>query len=142
PHPDRLTLRTRVARSGILRVGMGCILIADDHEDSRELFGAILRAEGHEVHLAADGKEALAVYAEERPDLAVIDMFMPVMDGLEVLAEIRRAHPGAKLVAISAGWNVPARAATGEGTFDVLVDARRYADATLAKPVTRETLVD
>jgi len=94
---------------------MARILVADDHADSRELFAVMLRGAGHEVLLAADGKEVLALYRRERPDLALIDVFMPGKDGIEVIVELRREFPGAKLLAMSAGWSTPTGAATGSG---------------------------
>ena len=113
---------------------MARILIADDHVDTREVLGVILAGAGHDLVFAADGTEALARYREACPDLALIDVFMPGKDGVQVIVEIRRDFPAAKLIAISAGWTAPAS--------DVLSDATRGgANATLSKPVEYETLV-
>lgn len=121
---------------------MARILVADDHADSRELFAIILRGAGHEVLCAADGEELVEVYRSERPDVALIDVFMPGKDGIEAIVDIRHEFPRAKLVAMSAGWNAPAGVATGSGTFDVLLDALAHgADATMSKPTEPATLL-
>jgi CheY-like chemotaxis protein len=122
---------------------MARVLVADDHADSRELVGVILAGAGHDVVFAADGKEALVRYRQTRPDLALIDVFMPGKDGVEVIVDLRRDFPDAPLVAMSAGWSKPSQAVAGGGSFDVLLDAAaRGADATLAKPITMQTLLE
>jgi CheY-like chemotaxis protein len=121
---------------------MARILVADDHADTREVLGVILAGAGHDLFFAGDGKEALSRFRETCPDLALIDVFMPGKDGVQVIGEIRREFPSAKLIAISAGWTT---VETGAGPFrshDVLAEATRGgANATLAKPVEYETLV-
>jgi CheY-like chemotaxis protein len=65
------------------------ILIADDNETDRMILRTIVRKEGHEVLLAANGEEALKVYWENKPDLILLDVLMPVMDGIAVARNIR-----------------------------------------------------
>ena len=65
------------------------VLIADDDRDILSLVRAVLERSGHEVVSAGDGAEALAHVAERRPDLAVLDITMPQVDGLEVLRRLR-----------------------------------------------------
>jgi DNA-binding response OmpR family regulator len=65
------------------------VLIADDDRDILSLVRAVLERSGHEVVSAGDGAEALASVAERRPDLAVLDITMPRVDGLEVLRRLR-----------------------------------------------------
>lgn len=121
---------------------MARILVADDHADSREIFAVVLRGAGHEVRPARDGKELLELYGADPPDVAVIDVFMPGKDGIEIIVELRREFPHAKLIALSAGWSTPSGVAVGGGTFDVLFDALAHgADATVSKPVDPERLV-
>jgi CheY-like chemotaxis protein len=69
--------------------GRRLILIADDDEDIRGLVQAVLERSGHEVVAVADGVEALAGVRARRPDLAVLDITMPNLDGLEVLQRLR-----------------------------------------------------
>jgi DNA-binding response OmpR family regulator len=69
---------------------MGAIIVlADDEADLRAIFGEILRREGHEVWEAADGREALAMVGAHHPDLLVLDVWMPVVNGFEVLDQLR-----------------------------------------------------
>jgi DNA-binding response OmpR family regulator len=65
------------------------VLIADDDRDILSLVRAVLERSGHEVVSAGAGAEALASVAERRPDLAVLDITMPRVDGLEVLRRLR-----------------------------------------------------
>jgi DNA-binding response OmpR family regulator len=65
------------------------VLIADDDEDILVLLRTVLERSGHEVVEAHDGAAALALAGERRPDLAVLDISMPELDGLEVLRRLR-----------------------------------------------------
>jgi DNA-binding response OmpR family regulator len=65
------------------------ILIAEDEEVVREFLEHILRKEGFTPVLAADGEMALALAKEERPDLVLMDVLMPHMDGFEVLRRLK-----------------------------------------------------
>jgi DNA-binding response OmpR family regulator len=67
------------------------VLIADDDADSREILKTYLAAKGHQIVLAADGAEALKRFTDERPDLVLLDIMMPKLDGWEVLHYIRAA---------------------------------------------------
>jgi CheY-like chemotaxis protein len=91
---------TRPAAPRALRV-----LIADDNRDSAESLGMLLELSGHEVMLAHDGLQALAMAAERLPDAALLDIGMPGMDGYQVAAGIRRESwgEGIMLIAIT-GW--------------------------------------
>lgn len=79
------------------------ILVIDDEEGVRRAIGKILAREGHEVLEAPDGKVALGLVNDQPPDLVICDLFMPEMDGVEVLRELRRDYPDLKVVAISGG---------------------------------------
>ena len=65
------------------------ILVADDDEDILALVRAVLERAGHEVVAVRDGAKALASVRERRPHLAVLDITMPELDGLEVLRRLR-----------------------------------------------------
>lgn len=67
------------------------IVVADDEAHIRDVVRGYLEAEGFEVVLAADGNEALRVALESRPDLVVLDVTMPGLDGMEVLRQLRTA---------------------------------------------------
>jgi CheY-like chemotaxis protein len=72
------------------------ILIADDNDDLRDMLGHFLAANGYRVVGAADGHEAVAAATGERPDLIVMDLGMPGMDGLAAVAEIRQQAAAAE----------------------------------------------
>ena len=65
------------------------VLVADDDEDIRVLVRALLERQGHEVRLAADGTQALRALYAERPDVLVLDVDMPGLDGWTVLDRVR-----------------------------------------------------
>jgi two-component system, OmpR family, phosphate regulon response regulator PhoB len=65
------------------------VLIADDDADILSLVRAVLERSGHEVISVGDGLQALASVTERKPDLAVLDISMPELDGLEVLRRLR-----------------------------------------------------
>ncbi|MEY4603616.1 MAG: hypothetical protein RIT43_908 [Bacteroidota bacterium] len=66
------------------------ILIVDDEEDIRELLSYNLKKEGYTVFCAENGEKGLAVLREEKPDLVLLDVMMPGMDGIEVCETIRQ----------------------------------------------------
>ncbi|HVA17051.1 MAG TPA: response regulator, partial [Candidatus Dormibacteraeota bacterium] len=66
------------------------ILVVDDEPQIRRVMRATLSAQGYSVVEARDGQEALEKLRTERADLVLLDMNMPVMDGLEACREIRR----------------------------------------------------
>jgi len=65
------------------------IVLADDENDLRSVFAEVLRRDGHQVHEAADGREAITLVGRHRPDLLVLDVWMPVVNGFEVLDRLR-----------------------------------------------------
>ena len=67
---------------------MAKILIVDDEEHIRLLYKQELAEEGYEVTLATNGKECLEIIDAENPDLIILDVRMPVMDGIETLGRI------------------------------------------------------
>jgi DNA-binding response OmpR family regulator len=66
------------------------VLVVEDEDAIAEAVRARLQSEGYEVLVAADGPEAIRVHAERRPDLVVLDLMLPGMDGLEVCQRIQR----------------------------------------------------
>jgi CheY-like chemotaxis protein len=68
---------------------MAHVLVVDDGEPDLDLLGYLLRARGHEATLARNGEEAVEATERLAPDLILMDLHMPVMDGYEALAAIR-----------------------------------------------------
>jgi signal transduction histidine kinase len=110
------------------------ILIADDNQDALESLALMLRMEGHEVHCASDGEEALMLAGQRKPEIVVLDVGMPKLDGCEVARRIRAESwgRGAVLVALT-GWGQEVdRRRSREAGFDMH----------LVKPVDPATLCD
>jgi signal transduction histidine kinase len=81
------------------------IVLADDNKDALESLALLLRIQGHEVHTALDGAAALTLAATHRPQLMLLDLGMPEMDGLEVARQIRAAAWGASTILVAlTGW--------------------------------------
>ncbi|MBU2608836.1 MAG: response regulator transcription factor [Chloroflexi bacterium] len=66
------------------------IMVVDDDQDTLKIVGRTLELEGYAVSLANGGKEALALLEERHPDLVVLDVMMPELDGFQVLEHLRR----------------------------------------------------
>jgi two-component system cell cycle response regulator DivK len=80
------------------------ILVAEDYEDAREFMKFLLQSYGYQVIEAADGLEAVERIKTEFPDLVLMDMAMPVMDGIAATKAIRKLKEGAvvPIIAITA----------------------------------------
>lgn len=76
---------------------MSRLVLADDDEDLRTLYAAALRRCGHEVLEAVDGATALAAIRTGRPDLVLLDIWMPGLNGFEVLDALRHDPAGGRL---------------------------------------------
>ncbi len=68
------------------------VLIVDDDESQRFLCREVLTDEGYDVMVAIDGKEALEKVEQKLPDLVILDIVMPEMDGMEAMTRILRKH--------------------------------------------------
>jgi two-component system response regulator (stage 0 sporulation protein F) len=78
------------------------ILVVDDEEGARELFNTILTDEGYEVSLAPGGVEALDLFKNNAFQLVITDIKMPVMDGLQLLQEIRKMGSKTDVIMVTA----------------------------------------
>ena len=80
------------------------VLIAEDHEDSRDALRTLLDAFGYRVVAAENGRQAVEMALAERPDLILMDMMMPQVDGFQATREIRAAEGlrGVPIVALTA----------------------------------------
>ena len=111
---------------------MATILVVDDELGIRALLSEILTDEGHTVELAEDAAQARLVRESLRPDLVLLDIWMPDVDGITLLKEW-----GA-----SAQLTMPVIMMSGHGTIDTAVEATKYgAIAFLEKPITLQKLL-
>jgi two-component system, NtrC family, nitrogen regulation response regulator NtrX len=80
---------------------MAAILVVDDEPNIRRLLGSLLEAEGHTTRTAATGEEGVAAVAETEPDVVLLDLALPGVGGLEVLAALKASHPALPVVMMS-----------------------------------------
>lgn len=107
------------------------ILIAEDDRSVRQSLQRALRYEGYEVGVATDGAEALEAVAEERPDLLILDIMMPHVDGLSVCRRIRAKGDDLPILMLTAKYEVS----------DRVVGLDAGADDYLVKPFALEELL-
>lgn len=102
-HDRRLTLRDNVANQTSETDSIS-ILIADDHPLVREGLSALInrRSNMHVVAQASDGAEAVELFFSTQPDVALLDLRMPVMDGIQTVLSICERQPGAKIGIVTA----------------------------------------
>jgi two-component system, NtrC family, nitrogen regulation response regulator NtrX len=111
---------------------MSQILVVDDEVGIRELLSEILRDEGHQVRLAQNASEARQIRGRARPDLVLLDIWMPDTDGITLLKEW----------ASTGQLNMPVVMMSGHGTIDTAVEATRIgAYAFLEKPIALQKLL-
>jgi DNA-binding NtrC family response regulator len=111
---------------------MATILVVDDELGIRALLSEILTDEGHTVELAENAAQARSVRESLRPDLVLLDIWMPDVDGVTLLKEW---SAGGQLV-------MPVIMMSGHGTIDTAVEATKYgASAFLEKPITMQKLL-
>ncbi|MCM5682948.1 ATP-binding protein [Schlegelella sp. S2-27] len=77
------------------------IVIVDDNADAAEMLGMLLRANGHSVLIAHDPMEALSVAETYEPQIALLDIGLPLMDGYELASQLRVRIPACRLIAVS-----------------------------------------
>src|SRR3990170_1879726 len=84
------------------------IMVVDDEDSIRQSLSDVLKDEGFKVISARDGQEALKLLDSTQPDLVLLDIWMPGMDGTEVLKRIKTARPGLQVIMISGHGNIEA----------------------------------
>ncbi|MBN2372985.1 sigma-54-dependent Fis family transcriptional regulator [bacterium] len=99
----------------------GHILIVDDEKRIRSALAGILKDEGHEVSVAEDGSQALEMIEKDTPDLIMLDIWMPGMDGIAALQKIREQWPDIAVVMISGHGNIETAVKTIKaGAYDFI----------------------
>ena len=77
------------------------ILVIDDDADMQAMLEQTLTSAGHEVSLAADGRQGVVQFLIKPADLVITDIYMPNQEGLETIAELRRRFPAVRIIAMS-----------------------------------------
>jgi two-component system NtrC family sensor kinase len=109
---------------------MARVLVVDDEQSIRNMMRMTLELDGHQVILAEDGPTGLEVFKKESPDVVLLDVRLPRMDGREVLTRIKALDPDSEVIII-----------TGHGDLEMAVEClRREASNFLTKPVGEELL--
>ena len=80
---------------------MSKILVIDDEQSIRDLLDRLLRRKGYDVILAESGQKGLECFRRERPDVLVLDLKMPGMDGLTVLQQVRSLDPKTPVIILT-----------------------------------------
>ena len=108
-------------------------VVCDDASDLRDLVADLLRLRGHEVSVACDGPAAIELIIAEKPDVALIDIGLPHMDGYEVARSIRRQLTDHKprLIAMTGYGQASDRSAAFEAGFDAHIVKPASADKIL-----------
>jgi two-component system, OmpR family, response regulator MtrA len=108
----------------------GRVLIVDDDSSLAEMLSIVLRNEGLEVSHVADGSSAMSVFRNVRPDLVLLDVMLPGLDGMEVCRRIR-AESGVPIVMLTARTD----------THDIVVGLESGADDYIVKPFKPQELI-
>jgi adenylate cyclase len=109
------------------------ILIADDNPDNLDIFRARLAAQGYEILVATDGEEALGTATEQTPDLILLDIMMPRIDGFEVCRRLKATPslPFMPIIMVTAMVD----------SEDIIAGLEAGGDEYLTKPVDQAALV-
>lgn len=112
---------------------MKSVLIVDDSRTSRRVLKDILERAGYKIAgEAINGKEGVEMYEKLRPDIVTMDITMPEMDGIEALRTIKKEHPEAVIIMVTAA-----------GQKDKMMEAVKIGAAEfVAKPFVEETVLE
>ncbi|MFK5633031.1 MULTISPECIES: MtrAB system response regulator MtrA [unclassified Ornithinimicrobium] len=106
------------------------VLVVDDDQALAEMLGIVLRKEGYDVATCGDGGRALAMFRELKPDLVLLDVMLPTLDGIEVAHQLR-AESGVPIVMLTARTD----------TRDVVAGLEAGADDYVVKPFKPQELL-
>lgn len=109
---------------------MARVLVVDDDQALSEMLGIVLRAEGYEALFCDDGSKAQGIFKETKPDLVLLDLMLPGIDGIEVCKRIR-SESGVPIVMLTARGD----------TLDIVKGLESGADDYIVKPFKPKELV-
>ncbi len=112
---------------------MSTVLLVDDDVMVRQLLRRNLERAGYRITEASNGLEALELFDADPPHLVLTDIMMPVMNGLEMMVEMRRRRPGIPLIAITG--------CVGQGDAMLLLARDLGASRAFAKPIDMRALL-
>ncbi len=106
------------------------VLVVDDDPALAEMLGIVLRGDGFEVAFCADGSKAVGAFRRERPDVVLLDLMLPGLDGLEVCRQVR-AESGVPIIMLTARSD----------TLDIVLGLESGADDYVVKPFKPKEIV-
>lgn len=115
---------------------MSRVLVVEDHPPMRAIMAAVLEGMGHQVYQAGNGLEALRVQADANAELMLTDLFMPEMEGLETIRQMRSRYPHVRIMAVSGG------SSRGEAGDYLHMALKFGAESALRKPFTIKEMID
>src|SRR5487761_1576806 len=121
---------TQYRSHGTMEPMKGRVLVVDDDAALAEMLGIVLRGEGFEPTFVADGDKALEVFRDSHPDLVLLDLMLPSVDGIDVCRQIR-AESGVPIVMLTAKTD----------TVDVVLGLESGADDYIVKPFKSKELI-
>ncbi|MFN3235113.1 MAG: response regulator [Gammaproteobacteria bacterium] len=113
---------------------MAKIILVEDDNLVADMLSQVLQRANHEVKIAQDGEEAVAVLQDYSPDLMITDILMPKKSGTTLIAEIKEQHPNMEIIAISGGGRTDPL-----GYLDLSEELG--ASMSFAKPIDNEALL-
>ena len=114
---------------------MANVLLVEDVKAVRFALGAVLRDRGHEVMEETDGTAAIRATKEQKFDIVITDVFMPALDGLELIRYLRQVRPELKIIAISGGG------ARHTPEYAIDLASKLGADIVMQKPIENDDLL-
>lgn len=116
---------------------MARILVIDDDPDTRAMLEETLKPAGHEVILAADGKEGVARFRTNPADVVITDLCMPNQDGPETIRELRSSFPEVAIIAISGSPDTRTLLSIAQNVADVGILPKPFVGQELMAAVAR-----
>jgi len=116
---------------------MARILVIDDDPDTRAMLEQTLKSAGYEVILAADGREGVVRHCTSPADLVITDLYMPILDGLETIRELRTCFPQVAIIAMSGRIDTGTMLSIAQNAADVGILHKPFLTDELLEAVAR-----